>query len=130
MPTVFTLSYGPTVTMFPAFHLPGEALRACREVSTSLTNLHGFSTQDRQDRYRLSVSLLGTSERNISLLSELMEAMAICPQHSEYCPWDTTRRFSVVIHEESIQVSFRLQPTSVRNNLNLYQDAVAVSRIY
>ena len=111
--------------MFPAFHLPGEALRACREVSTSLTNLHGFF---RQDRYRLSVSLLGTSERNISLLSELMEAMAICLQ--EYCPRGTTRRFNVIVHEESIQVSSWLQPTSVRNNLNLYQDAVAVSRIY
>ena len=54
------------------------------------------------DIYHLSVSLLGTSEENISLLSELMEAMATCLQ--DYCP-RTGTHFSVNFHKESIQVS-------------------------
>ena len=102
MPTVFTLAYGPAVTMFPAFHHPGAAVQACREVGASLTSWHGFFGQD---RYHLSVSLLGISEENISLLSELMEAMAIRLQ--VYCPRGSAH-FNVIIHEESIQVSSRL----------------------
>ena len=101
MPTVFALAYGPTITMSPAFHHPGEALRACREVATSLTNWHEFS----EDTYHLSVSLHGTSDENVSLLSELMEAMAICLQ--DYCPQASTE-FSVIIYENSIQVSSQL----------------------
>ena len=96
MPTVFTLSYGLTVTMFPSLHHRGEALPACREVAISLTNW--------RDEYHLSVDLLGTSEKNISSLSELMEAMATCLQDS--CPRGSAQ-FSVIIHEESIQVSSR-----------------------
>ena len=102
MPTVFMLAYGPTVTMFPAFYRPGEALQACREVGASLTNWHGFF---RQDRYHLSVSLLGISEKNISLLRELMEAMAICLQ--VYRPRGSIH-FNVSIPEESLQVNSRL----------------------
>ena len=88
--------------MFPSFHHPCEALQACREVATSLTNWHGFFGKD---RYHLSVSLFGISEENISLLSELMEAMATCLQG--YCPRDSAE-FGVIIHKESIQVSSRL----------------------
>ena len=105
MPVVFTLADlfdGPTITMFPAFHHPGDALRACREVATSLNNWHGCFGQD---KFHLSVSLLGISEENISLLSELMKAMAICLQ--DYCPRGSTH-FNIIIHEESIQVSSRL----------------------
>jgi hypothetical protein len=101
MPTVFALGdlfVGPTITMFPYFHHPGEALRACREVATSLTNWHGCFGKD---RYHLSVDLFGTSEENISSLSELMEAMATCLQ--DYCP-RRSAQFSVIIHEEFIQV--------------------------
>lgn len=104
-PTVFGLSYGsPTVTMFPAFHHPGEALRVCQEVATSISliNWHEFFGQD---GYHLSVSLLRTSEENISLLSELMGAMATCLQ--DYRPRANTE-FSVNIHRESIQVSSQL----------------------
>jgi hypothetical protein len=97
MPTVFTLSYGPTVTMFPSSHHRGEALEACREVATSLINWH--------EEYHLSIDLLGTSEKNIRSLSELMEAMATCLRDS--CPRGSAQ-FSVIIHEESIQVSSRL----------------------
>ena len=104
MPTVFALAYGPTVMMSPAFRHPGEALRVCREVATSLTNYqwHGFFGQY---RYHLSVNLLGTSKENINWLSELMEAMATCLH--DYCSWGSTN-FSVIIHEKSIQVSSRL----------------------
>ena len=104
MPTVFMLAdlfEGPTITMFPLHH-PGKALRACREVATFLTNWHGFFGND---RYHLSVDLFGISEENISLLSELMEAMVTCLQ--DYCPRGSAH-FSVIIHEESIQVSSQL----------------------
>ena len=88
--------------MFPAFHHPGEALRACRELVASLTNWHGFFGGD---EYQLSVGLFGTSEENFSLLSELMEAMVTCLQ--DYRP-RVSPHFSVIIHEKSIQVSPRL----------------------
>jgi hypothetical protein len=104
MPTVFALAdvfvMDRTITMFPAFHHPGEALRACREVASSLNNWSHFFRG--KDGYHLSVSLLGTSEEHISLLSELMEAMATCLQ--DYRPRASTQ-FSVIIHEKSIQVS-------------------------
>ena len=101
MPTVLALAYGPAVTMFHSLHRRGEALPACREVATSLTNWHGRFGEE----YDLSVDLLGTSEKNISSLSELMEAMVTCLQDS--CPRGSAH-FSVIIHEESIQVSSRL----------------------
>ena len=106
MPTVFALTdvyVGPTITMFPAFQHPGGALQACRDVASSLSNWsHVFRGKD---KYHLSVSLLGTLEEDISLLSELVEAMATCLQ--DYCPRADTY-FSVIIHEKSIQVSSQL----------------------
>ena len=105
MPTVFplaNLSRGLTVAMFPAFHQPSEALGICREVATSMTSWHEFCGKD---GYHLSVNLLGTSEKSISLISELMEAMATCLQN--YCPRGGTQ-FDVIIHKESIQVSSQL----------------------
>ena len=104
MPAAFTLAYGPTVTVFPSLQHRGEALRACREVATSLTtgNWHG---RFGRDGIHSSVDLLGTSEQNISSLSELMEAMATCLQDSSA---RGIAHFSVTIHEESIQVSSRL----------------------
>ena len=105
MPTVFAvddLFEGPEIIMSPAFYNPGEAPRACREVATSLTNWHGFFGKD---RYHLSVDLLETSEENVSSLSELMEAMATCLQ--DHCPQGSAQ-FRVLIHEESIQVSYQL----------------------
>ena len=104
MPTVFTLANlfeGPTIIMFPSFHHPGEALRVCREVATSLTNWHGLFGRD---RYQLSVDL-GTSEENISFLGELVEAMATCLQGHR--SW-VNAYFSVIVHEKYIQVSSRL----------------------
>jgi hypothetical protein len=101
MPTVLALAYSSNVTMFRSLHHRGEALPACREVATSLTNWH----ERFREEYRLSVDLLGTSEKNISSLSELMEAMATCLQG--FCP-RRSAHFSVIIHEESIQVSSRL----------------------
>ena len=103
MPTVFALAdllVGHRITMFPAFHQPGDALRVCREVASSLNDWSHFFRGE--DRFRLSVSLLGTSQENISLLSELMEALASCLQY--YGPRASTH-FSVIIHENSIQVS-------------------------
>ena len=86
--------------MSPAFHRPGEALRACGDVASSLVN--NWSRFFRgKDGYHLSVSLLETSEDNISLLSELMDAMATYLQG--YCPRASTE-FSVIVHEKSIQV--------------------------
>ena len=89
--------------MFPAFHYPGEARRLCGEVASSLKDWSHFSR--RKDKYHLSVDLFGTSEENISLLSELMEAMATCLQ--DYYPRNRTE-LSVIIHEKSIQVGVRL----------------------
>ena len=104
MPTVLSLSHWlwPTITMFPAFHRPDEALGACRDISTSLTNWHHGGHLG--EEYCLSIDLLGTLEKNISSLSKLMEAMATYLQ--DYCPRGA--HFSVVIHEKSIQVSSRL----------------------
>ena len=85
--------------MFPAFHYPGEARRLCGEVASSLKDWSHFSR--RKDKYHLSVDLFGTSEENISLLSELMEAMVTCLQD---CPRARTD-FGVIIHDKSIQVS-------------------------
>ena len=97
--------------MFPAFLHSGEALPACREVATSLTNWHGLFGQY---GYQLSVSLFGTSEENISLLSELMEAMATCLQ--DYYPRNRTE-FSVIIHEKSIQAGVRLFRCVINSSL-------------
>ena len=108
--------------MFPAFYHPDEALRACREVATSLANCPRFFGQD---IYQLAVSLLGTSDENISLLSDLMEAMATCLQG--YCPRDSnySTNFNIIIHEKSIQVSSR---RSQRSNVHrCLTDAMAVS---
>ena len=112
MPTVFTLSgrFHPTINTFPSFHGPGEALRVCREVALSLSDWsNGFLRG--KGKYHLSVNLLGISEENISLLGEMMEAMATCLQDN--CPRGSTD-FQVIIYK-AIQVS---SPPSQYSNIH------------
>ena len=108
----------------PCPPLLGEARRACRGVARSLTNWHGCFGKD---RYHLSVDLSGTSEENISLLNELMEAMATCLQ--DYCPRGSAH-FSLIIHEDSIQVKSRPFQCVIAFIIDhFWTEAVAVSRI-
>jgi len=88
--------------VFPAFHLPGEALSVFREISVHpKTHDHYY-----ENGYDLSLSLLGISEHNISLFCEAMEAMAICARHRLH-PELTSRSYTnlrILVQETTLQV--------------------------
>ena len=81
--------------MLPSFHRPGEALQVCRETAASLSKWrNGFPS----DGYGPSFSLIGISEENISLLGEVIGAMAACRDYH-------TSKMNIVLHDKYIQVS-------------------------
>ena len=103
MPVVFVgcLPYYGPIHMLPSFHRPGEALQACRETAASLNKwCNGF---DRNSGYQLSLSLIGISEENVSLLGEMIEAMAACRR--DYYPNGMYSCLYIVLHDKYIQVS-------------------------
>jgi hypothetical protein len=98
MPVVFLRDHstdvGP-ISMLPSFHRPGDALRVCRETAASLNKWrNGFPSHG----YELSLSLIGISEENISLLGEVIGAMAACMDY-------LTGMTNIVLHDKYIQVS-------------------------
>ncbi|KAF8344429.1 hypothetical protein F5887DRAFT_971140 [Amanita rubescens] len=104
-PAIFTIDFGiygtRPITMFPAFHRPGEALQVLREISIHLESQSLYY----EDGYDLSFSLLGISEDNISLFCEAMEAMAICTRRHLY-PALTRRssiNLSIIVHKTTIE---------------------------
>ena len=110
MPVVFMLShlpyYGPRqIHMLPSFHRPEEALQVCQEIAASLNKWrNGF---DGNIGYQLSLSLIGISEKDISLLDEVIRAMAACRR--DYYPRDSEMYpcMNIILHEKYIQVSVR-----------------------
>lgn len=129
-PAIFTIDFGiystRPITLFPAFHRPGEALPILREISVHLESQSLYY----EDGYYLSFSLLGISEDNISLFCEAMEAMAICTRHHLY-PGLTRRssiNLSIIVHGTTIEVS--LDHHSLTRCLSLAAEAMAVSRIH
>ncbi|KAF8693974.1 hypothetical protein AX14_002226 [Amanita brunnescens Koide BX004] len=108
-PAIFTIDFGiystRPITLFPAFHRPGEALPILREISVHLESQSLYY----EDGYYLSFSLLGISEDNISLFCEAMEAMAICTRHHLY-PGLTRRssiNLSIIVHGTTIEKPWR-----------------------
>ena len=87
------LDHGGLIYMLPSFHRPEEALKACREITASLNKWRNSF-----HRHELSLSLIGISEENISLLGEVIGAMAACKD----CH---TSGMNVVLHDGYIQVS-------------------------
>ena len=84
--------------MLPSFYRPGEALQVCRETAASLNKWrNGFD-------FRLTLSLIGISEENMSLLGEVIGAMAAC---RDYYPWGEMQSYlNIVLHDKYIQVSY------------------------
>ena len=85
-------AHGGLIYMLPSFHRPEEALKACREITASLNKWRNSF-----HRHELSLSLIGISEENISLLGEVIGAMAACNYY--------TGGMNVVLHDGYIQVS-------------------------
>ena len=83
--------------MLPSFYRPGEALQVCRETAASLNKWrNGFD-------FRLTLSLIGISEENMSLLGEVIGAMAAC---RDYYPWGEMQSYlNIVLHDKYIQVN-------------------------
>jgi hypothetical protein len=105
---VFEIDFGlyetPPITMFPAFHLPGEALSVFREILVHPKNHDLYY----ENGYDISLSFLGISEHNISLFCEAMEAMAICPRHHLHPGRLSYRSYTnlrIIVHETTLQVS-------------------------
>ena len=102
MPIVFVLGYltyfspPPWIHLLPSFYRPGEALQVCRETAVSLNKWrNGFDG-------KLSLSLIGISKENISLLGEVIGAMATC---RDYYPSKMYSCLNVILHDKYIQVS-------------------------
>ena len=98
MPVVFlrdSSRHGALIYMLPSFYRPGEALQVCRETTASLQKWHnGFHG------YEQSLSLIGISKENISLLGEVIGAMSACRDYY-------TRQMTIVLHDKYIQVSYQ-----------------------
>lgn len=104
MPTVFMLdssAYITTLALFPSSHRPGEALQVCQEIAASL----GMFPKNYYvpDRCHISFHLGGIMKEHISLLQEVMEAMAICMRKYFHCSY-----LGVIIYDSTIKVTFRL----------------------
>jgi len=128
LPVVFMLNYDNNgITFIPSFYRHGGVLQACREIITSLIGWPNTYRQDahhpptagfralypnvlcRHDQHgSLSISLIGISEENIGLFSEMMEALVICKQDFSTTLTKPTIDITITIHRESIQVKFHL----------------------
>ena len=87
------------ITLLPLSHRPGKALQECRNILTLISKYH-----KRQYVRHLSFKLLGATEENISLLEEVMEAMATCLQdYGECCEY-----VEISTCDTTMQVSFPL----------------------
>ncbi|KAF8351840.1 hypothetical protein F5887DRAFT_932641, partial [Amanita rubescens] len=95
-PAIFTIEsyYTRPITMFPAFHLPGEVISVFREISAP--------PKYYEIPYELSLSFLGISEYNISLFCEAIDAMAICAHHHLH-PGLTSQTLRIIVHETTLQ---------------------------
>ena len=112
MPVVFMLGSSKfcprLIYMFPSFYRPGEALQVCRETAASLNKWRdGFGGKwrngfDENAEYQLALFLIGISEENISLVGEMIGAMAAC---RDYYPSEMYSCLNIVLHDKYIQVS-------------------------
>ncbi|KAF8341142.1 hypothetical protein F5887DRAFT_976919 [Amanita rubescens] len=105
-PAIFEIDFGlyeaPPITIFPAFHLPGEALSVFRELLVHPKNHDRFY----ENGYDLSLSFLGISEHNVSLFCEAMDAMAICAHHRLHPGRLSYRSYTnlrIIVHETTLQ---------------------------
>lgn len=104
--------------MLPSFNRLGEALRVCRETGASLNKWHNsfYSMYGCE----VSLSLLGTTEENISLLGEAMAAMATYLR-------DLSGRYpnlKIVVHDKYVQAVSHLSMIWLSSSLT---EAMAVS---
>lgn len=90
------------INMLPFLHRPGEALQTCIEAE----KLTEWPDDFREASGHSSLSLVGISEENISLLEESMEAMAECVQRGH--PYLSNPRLRIHVQHTKIQVSSHL----------------------
>jgi hypothetical protein len=104
-PIIFVLddwfSDSRRMTMFPAFHDP-EVHPEYPKIATSPRGVNKFYRKG----YDLGFCLLGISEKNGSLLADMMKAMA--PIHSSYHPKGYYSTLKIIVHDTSIHVGSRL----------------------
>ena len=88
------------MTLFPAFHDP-EVHQEYQKIATSPRGVNNFYGKG----YDLCFCLLGISEKNGSLLSDMMKAMALV--HSSYNPKKYVT-LEIIDHDTSIHVGTHL----------------------
>jgi len=108
------------INMLPFLHRPGEALQVCREAE----KLTEWPNDFHEASGHSSLSLVGISEENISLLEELMEAMAGWVQRGH--PYLSDPRLRIHVQHTTIQVSSHLSWSCI---LHLSTEAVELSGI-
>jgi hypothetical protein len=84
--------------MFPAFHDP-KVHQEYQNIATSPREVNEFYKKG----YDLCLCLLGISEKNGSLLADMMKAMA--PIHSNHHPKSYYSTLRIIVHDTSIHVS-------------------------
>jgi hypothetical protein len=91
----------PRMTMFPVFHDP-EVHPEYPKIATSPRRVN----KSYGEGYELCFCLFGISEKNGSLLADMMKAMA--PIHSRYYPEGYHSTLKIIVHDTSIHVSSHL----------------------
>lgn len=93
---------GFAITLIPSFYRPGKVLQSCQEILKSQRQWPTDSLKYWTRYCDLSLCLLGISNENIDLLSEMMEAILTCVEDDSLC---ASHSITFTMHENFIQVS-------------------------